>query len=108
MSAVLDQPRDQGNDSPQHSDQWAITPRSLVIGALIVLVLFGLWQARPHLKEVLHKAWNRDAPVDDSREIMSYRAAVLCFLGGVIFIFFWLWESGIPAWIAPCSSWPPW
>ena len=72
-----------------------------MMGALIVLVVFGLWQARPHLKEVLHKAWNRNAPVDDSQEIMPYRAAVLCFLGGVIFIFFWLWESGIPAWIAP-------
>ena len=72
-----------------------------MMGALIVLVVFGLWTARPHLKEVLHKAWNKDAPVDDSREIMSYRAAVLCFLGGVIFVFFWLWQSGIPAWIVP-------
>ncbi len=72
-----------------------------MMGALIVLVVFGLWTARPHLKEVLHKAWNKDAPVDDSREIMSYRAAVLCFLGGATFVFFWLWQSGIPAWIVP-------
>ena len=50
--------------------------------ALIVLVVFGLWTARSHLKDVLRKAWNSDAPVDDSREIMSYRTAVLCFLGG--------------------------
>ena len=72
-----------------------------MMGALIVLVVFGLWTARPHLKEVLHKAWNKDAPVDDSREIMSYRAAVLCFLGGATFVFLWLWHSGIPAWIVP-------
>jgi hypothetical protein len=72
-----------------------------MMGALTVLVLFGLWTARSHLKEVLRKAWNKDAPVDDSREIMSYRAAVLCFLGGAAFVFVWLWQSGFPAWIAP-------
>ena len=72
-----------------------------MMGALIVLVVFGLWTARSHLKEVFHKAWNKDAPVDDSREIMSYRAAVLCFLGGATFLFVWLWQSGFPAWIAP-------
>ena len=67
-----------------------------MMGALIVLVVFGLWTARPHLKEVLHKAWNKDAPVDDSREIMSYRAAVLCFLGGVFFVFFLVVAIGHP------------
>ena len=72
-----------------------------MMGALIVLVVFGLWTARSHLKDVLHKAWNSDAPVDDSREIMSYRTAVLCFLGGATVVFVWLWLSGFPAWAAP-------
>ena len=72
-----------------------------MMGALIVLVVFGLWTARSHLKEVLLKAWNSDAPVDDSREIMSYRTAVLCFLGGAAVVFVWLWQSGFPAWAAP-------
>ncbi len=72
-----------------------------MMGALIVLVVFGLWTARSHLKDVLHKAWNSDAPVDDSREIMSYRTAVLCFLGGAAVVFVWLWLSGFPAWAAP-------
>ncbi len=71
-----------------------------MIGALIVLVVFGLWTARPHLAEVLRKAWNSKTPVDDSQEIMSYRTAVLCFLGGSGFIFIWLWQSGMPAWTA--------
>ena len=72
-----------------------------MMGALIVMVFFGLWTARSHLKDVLHKAWNSDAPVDDSREIMSYRGAVLCFLGGAAVVFVWLWLSGFPAWAAP-------
>ena len=38
------------------------------MGALIVLVLSGLWVGRTHFKRVLHKAWNRDAPIDDSDE----------------------------------------
>ena len=72
-----------------------------MMGALLVLVVFGLWTARTHLKEVVRKAWNGDPAVDDSREAMPYRAAVLCFLGGASFVFLWLWLSGIPAWIVP-------
>jgi hypothetical protein len=72
-----------------------------MMGALLVMVVFGLWTARTHLMEVLRKAWNGDPTVDDSREVMPYRAAVLCFLGGGGFVFLWLWLSGIPAWIVP-------
>ena len=72
-----------------------------MMGALIVLVLFGMWTARPHLKEVLRKALDKDAPIDDSREIMSYRAAVCGFCIGTALMGSWLWKSGIPAWIAP-------
>jgi len=72
-----------------------------MMGALIILVLFGLWSARPHLKEVLRKALYKDASVDDSGEIMSYRTAVFGLLIGVVLMGFWLWETGIPAWIAP-------
>ena len=72
-----------------------------MMGALLVLVVFGLWTARTHLREVVRKAWNGDPTVDDSREAMSYRAAVLCFLGGASFVSLWLWLTGIPAWIVP-------
>ncbi|MCE2450824.1 MAG: hypothetical protein J4F35_21485 [Candidatus Latescibacteria bacterium] len=38
-------------------------------GAFVVLVLWGLWMARDHLKDVARKAWNPAHPVDDSREL---------------------------------------
>ena len=72
-----------------------------MMGALIVLVFFGLWTARPHLKNVLRKALWGDDRIDDSQEILSYRAAFWLFVGGVCTMGFWLWKSGIPAWIVP-------
>ncbi len=72
-----------------------------MMGALIVLVLFGLWTGRSHIRQVLWKAWDRSAPVDDSREIMSYRFAVVGFLVGLGAMWVFLWKTGIPAWIAP-------
>ena len=72
-----------------------------MMGALITLVLFGLWTARPHLKAVLHKALDKNAPIDDTREIMSYRTAVCGFCLGVVIMGSWLWKSGIPGWITP-------
>jgi len=70
-------------------------------GAIIVLVLFGLWTARPHLRDVCRKAFRRDPQVDDSGEILSYRTAVWLLLGSLVFMGVWLWQSGLPGWITP-------
>ncbi len=73
-------------------------------GAVIMLVLFGLWTARGHLREVFRKAFGRGPEVDqiaDKDEILSYRAAVLLLLGSLTFVGVWLWQSGLPAWITP-------
>ena len=72
-----------------------------MMGALIVLVLWGLWAARKHLTNILQKAWNRDTPVDDSEEIMSYRSAVCGFAIGIAGMWLWLWQTGIPFLIVP-------
>ena len=69
-------------------------------GAMVVLVLFGLWLARQHLKDVFGKAFGRAPEVDDSQEIMSYRAAVFCLLAGAAVMVLWLWLSGLPLWAA--------
>ena len=68
-------------------------------GAVVVLVLFGLWTGRGHLRQVFRKALRGDATVDDSGEIMSYRAAVLTLAGSLLFMGGWMWRSGLPAWI---------
>ena len=73
-------------------------------GAVIMLVLFGLWTARGHLRQVFRKAFLRGVEanqIDDSDEILSYRAAVLLLLGSLLFVGIWLWQSGLPAWITP-------
>ncbi len=49
-------------------------------GGMVVFVLWGLWIARNHLKDVGRKAFGRGDEVDDSGELMSYRASVLGFL----------------------------
>ena len=72
-----------------------------MMGALIILVGYGLWTARPHLRDVFRKAFIGDDSIDDSQEILSYRAAVCLFFGGVSAMGYWLWQSGIPAWIVP-------
>jgi len=66
------------------------------MGAMIVLVLFGLWVGRGHPKEVLRKTLGDAPDVDDSGEILSYRAAFLCLVGGLVFCGLWLWASGLP------------
>ena len=70
-------------------------------GAIIVLVLFGLWIARGHLRQVCRKAFCGDLAIDDSTEILSYRTACFLLMGSLSFMGFWLWQSGLPAWITP-------
>jgi hypothetical protein len=69
-------------------------------GALMVLVLFGLWVGRGHLRDVCRKAFRGDPRVDDAGEMMSYRAAVLGWLAAVLVLTGWLWATGLPLWAA--------
>ena len=72
-----------------------------MMGALIVLVFYGLWISRSHIKNVFLKALRPDSPIDDSAEIMSYRSALLGSAFGMCTMGVWLYLSGIPAWIVP-------
>jgi len=65
-------------------------------GALIAMVLAGLWFGREHLKNVLRKALGRGPQIDDSDEIISYRAAVIGSSGGCLVMVGWLWVMGTP------------
>ena len=70
-------------------------------GAVIVLVLYGLWGARTHLKEVVQKLWDPDGGVDDSEELLRYRTALWLFFGSLLFVAVWLWRSGVPIVVLP-------
>ena len=70
-------------------------------GAVIVFILFGLWTARVHLRQVLRKAWRPASGVDDGGELLSYRAAVIGLAVSLVFISVWLWRSGVPVFAVP-------
>ena len=69
-------------------------------GALLTMVAYSLWQARKHIRDVLAKAFGRDPSVDDSDEIMSYRAAVFGLILCTIVMLAWLYCSGMPLLLA--------
>ncbi|MDA0710500.1 MAG: hypothetical protein O3B73_09880, partial [bacterium] len=69
-------------------------------GAFLAFTLTGLWMGREHLKQVWQKAIHKDAAVDDSNELMSYRTALIAGLVGVFFLFIWLWRSGMSPQVA--------
>lgn len=70
------------------------------MGAMIVLVVFGLWAGRQHLQSVWRAVMGK-GDGDDHREIMSYRWAFWGLVAGWSVMVGWLWQTGIPLWIAP-------
>ncbi|MFP4057334.1 MAG: DUF6785 family protein [Candidatus Brocadiia bacterium] len=68
--------------------------------ALFVLVVFGLWVGRRHLRDVAAKAFGRGKEVDDSDEVLSYRQAFWGMVGGMVYLTMWLSHSGMDLWVA--------
>ena len=64
-------------------------------GAFIFMVLWGLWMARDHLRDVVRKARDSRHPVDDSGELLPYRVAVIGLLLGVVYMISWLHRAGM-------------
>jgi hypothetical protein len=71
------------------------------MGAITVLVVVGFWNARRHLWNILRKALLGARDVNDSDEILSYRAAFWILILGLAYMGFWLNASGMPGWIVP-------
>lgn len=67
----------------------------LNLGAFFMLVFWGLWTARRHLKAVVRKALDGDASLDDAEEMMGYRTALLGLGLSMVFAVFWLWRAGM-------------
>jgi hypothetical protein len=78
---------------------WSYDLPSLVhqsMGAMIMLVLGGLWVGREHLRQVGRKALWGDAGVDDRAEVIGYRWALCGLAGSALVLALWLWGAGIP------------
>ena len=88
-----------GYDMPGRGDPYGALNFSgagwLCFGALFFFVFWGLYISRHHLKAVFLKAINARHPIDDSRELLSYRTAVFGLLIGTFFITVWLNQSGM-------------
>ena len=70
-------------------------------GAIVAMVGFGLYEARHHLRDVFRKAMGTAPQVDDSDELISYRASLVGTVAGVAFICYWLSMTGVSTWIVP-------
>lgn len=68
-------------------------------GAMAVLVLFMLWAARFHLRDVVKKAFSVDESIDDSKEMLSHRTAFFGMIAGTAFICIWLRLAGLPLFV---------
>ena len=69
-------------------------------GGFIVLVGWGLWMAREHIRDVFRKAFRGDVGVDDSKEFLPYRSAVLGLLAGLVYMVLFLIASGMSPLVA--------
>ncbi len=74
-------------------DDGGVGPQSL--GALCFFVFWGLWMARGQLGDVWRKFLSSRCPVDDSREMFSYRTALVGFVAAFLFLLFWLHAAGM-------------
>jgi len=86
----------------KQQEVWAVSVSELLnyqgLGALVAFVLLGLWVGREHLLEVGRKFIGLESRLSDDDEIMSYRAAVLGLVGGMITMVLWFAYLGTPWW----------
>ncbi|MDA0748114.1 MAG: hypothetical protein O2954_16450 [bacterium] len=65
-------------------------------GGYVSFALWGIWIARLHLKQVLQKAiWPDRHNLDDSKEFLSYRGAVLGLGISCLWVAIWLARAGM-------------
>ena len=64
------------------------------MGYMLVLAAYSAWTARDHLRGVFARALGRPSNVDDSGEVISYRAAVFGAVGGLVYLGCWLHQAG--------------
>lgn len=85
-------------------EEYSTKPLSVgaqTMGAFVVIVSVGFYMARHHLKDVYRKVFHGAKDVDDSNEVMSYRAAVLGFLIGAAYLVVWHYQTGMELKLIP-------
>ena len=65
------------------------------MGAMLVLVAFGIWTSRSHIKAIFKKVITNSG-LDDDDEILSYRAAAAILVVCGAYVTVWLNLSGVP------------
>ena len=78
-----------------YSDPGTPTEAYEAFGAVAAYVLIGLWVARKHLSGVFRKAFLNASDVDDSRELLSYRASLIGLVVGLAYVVAWMTRSGM-------------
>ena len=68
-------------------------------GAYLSFCLYSVWISRSYLSQVFRRALGRPSNLDDSREPMSYRNALLGIVGGVGVLVSFSAYLGMPIWI---------
>jgi len=74
--------------------------RAQAAGALIILALYFIYQARGRLREVWRKAIKGDPSIDDSAEPLSHRAALFGAVGGLLILVAFPIIHGVTWWHA--------
>jgi hypothetical protein len=64
-------------------------------GAMLVLVIVGLWMARAHLSQVWQKIRDPKHPLDDSKELLPYRWAAMGLVVGLAYAFSFFIHQGM-------------
>lgn len=64
-------------------------------GGVIAIVTVLLWTSRGHIKQIWRRVIGAESQVDDSGEPISYRAAVLGALGGLLLMMLFLRKIGM-------------
>jgi hypothetical protein len=80
----------------------SIATAQQAMGAMIALVLIGLWTARGSLKSAFHSAFARQAVADDEGGLLSNRTAVWLLLASSVYTVTFLNRAGLPLAVAIC------
>jgi hypothetical protein len=70
-------------------------------GAWMGLCFIAAWASRSHLREVFFRAFGRKSSLDDAKEPIRYRTALLGIILGMLFLVFFSSKAGMEIWVIP-------